>query len=668
MSDVLPRAALRESRARFRALVDSIDQGFSVIEVVYDDDGRPVDYRFVDVNPQFERHSGLVDPVGRAARELVPDLEPEWIETYARVAETGRPERFVQGSVAMGRMFEVEAFRLDAPERRRVGVLFTDVTERERDAAALRESEGRWAFLLSLTDALRPLADPDTVLYVAARHVGEWAGAVRAGYAVDEGDGEHVAVVRTYVDGAAPIEGVHRYDDYGPGLRREFRAGRTVVRPDVAADPALAAGARAAHAAIGVGATLNVPLVKAGRLVAVFFVHHGGPRAWAPREVALVEEAAERTWAALERVRAEDALRQSEDRLRQAVEAVDLGTWSYDVASGLTHFDARARALFGIEREALDQDEVMALVHPDDVEEFVAAREGALDPGGPGAFVETNRVVRPDGSVRWVRGRARVRFEGAGAARRPVGAVGVVHDVTELRRAEAELRDLAATLEARVEERTGQVRELAAALTVAEQEERRRIAYVLHDDLQQQLHGLEMLLGIARRAVPSDAEADRLLARSSELLAGATALTRTLSTELSPAVLDSDDLPEALRWLADRAREWHGLAVDVEAGPDVPPVAPAVRVLVYHVVRELLFNVAKHAGVGAAHVRVEAGAGAVAVHVEDGGGGFDVGARAEGFGLRSVRDRLELLGGRLDVASAPGAGTRATVTVPPRPV
>jgi PAS domain S-box-containing protein len=134
----LATQALRESEARYRALFESIDEGFCVIEVLFDDGERPVDYRFVEANPAFVKQTGLHDAVGRTARELLPTLEEHWFEIYGRVALTGEPTRFENGSEVMDRWFDVFAFRVEAPSRRRVAILFTDVSERKR-AEAERE-------------------------------------------------------------------------------------------------------------------------------------------------------------------------------------------------------------------------------------------------------------------------------------------------------------------------------------------------------------------------------------------------------------------------------------------------------------------------------------------------------------------------------------------------
>ncbi|MGF1661483.1 MAG: SpoIIE family protein phosphatase [Kineosporiaceae bacterium] len=132
-------AAVRDSEERLRAVFSSIDEGFCIAEIVTAPDGRPVDYRFVEVNPRFEEMTGLRDVVGRTAHDLVPGLEPHWVQRYAQVALDGTPARFEERSDAMGRWFEV--FATPVPPRGRFALVFTDITARRRYHDALRERE-----------------------------------------------------------------------------------------------------------------------------------------------------------------------------------------------------------------------------------------------------------------------------------------------------------------------------------------------------------------------------------------------------------------------------------------------------------------------------------------------------------------------------------------------
>jgi PAS domain S-box-containing protein len=131
-------ARLAESEARYRAVVTSIEAGFSLVELRFDDEGCPLDYLFVEVNPAFERQTGLAGAVGRTARELIPNLEPHWFEIYGRVASTGEPVRFENGSAALDRWFDVYAVPVGDAAPYQVGILFNDISERRRAEEEVR--------------------------------------------------------------------------------------------------------------------------------------------------------------------------------------------------------------------------------------------------------------------------------------------------------------------------------------------------------------------------------------------------------------------------------------------------------------------------------------------------------------------------------------------------
>ncbi|MEG4518280.1 MULTISPECIES: PAS domain-containing protein [unclassified Microcoleus] len=134
-------AALHRSEERYRTLFESLDEGFCVIEMLFDANEKPIDYRFLEVNPAFEKQTGLVQAAGKTARQLLPDLEDYWFEMYGKVALTGEPVRFEQGSEVLNRWFEVSAFRTPEPHSRKVALLFKEISERKQSENRLRQQE-----------------------------------------------------------------------------------------------------------------------------------------------------------------------------------------------------------------------------------------------------------------------------------------------------------------------------------------------------------------------------------------------------------------------------------------------------------------------------------------------------------------------------------------------
>jgi signal transduction histidine kinase len=236
-----------------------------------------------------------------------------------------------------------------------------------------------------------------------------------------------------------------------------------------------------------------------------------------------------------------------------------------------------------------------------------------------------------------------------------------------------QLATLNSTLEERVRDRTRTVRKLARELSLAEQRERQEIAQMLHDDLQQMLYAVQLnakMLESRARELGDDRIVSGL-ASVHDIATEALDSTRKLTADLSTPGREGMTLVDSLRWLGDHARERFGLEVDVRSTTGAAP-SEDVRVLLFRVVRELVFNVVKHADTDRAVIEVEECDGQLAVTVSDEGVGMDLaagerpGSGSTGFGLSRTAERLKLFDGHIDVESAPGRGTRIRVAVPCR--
>jgi PAS domain S-box-containing protein len=215
------------------------------------------------------------------------------------------------------------------------------------------------------------------------------------------------------------------------------------------------------------------------------------------------------------------------------------------------------------------------------------------------------------------------------------------------------------------------IRSLASELTIAEQEERHRISQVLHDDLQQRLFAIRAQLSFLVEAIkanklPSDlhVSVDQVQGWLSEAIN----ITRNLSVDISPSVLQGEGISEAINWLSSRMKEQYGLQLQVEVKDDLHQLPDHMRVTLFQAVRELLFNVVKHSGTLEAVVTMERWNGHGRITISDHGRGFDAQTALSDpqatHGLMILRDRLNLMGGTVEIASVPGDGTRAQIEFP----
>ena len=393
---------------------------------------------------------------------------------------------------------------------------------------------------------------------------------------------------------------------------------------------------------------------------------------------ALIETGLSRPYALLFRnlKQSEETLRASEQRYRGLVEMSPEAVF-VNRNQRLEYANPAALGLFG----ARAPDQLLGkspydLFHSD-YHPIVRERLRTLLAGKPVPLIEA-RIVQVHGGVRTVEVVASPFVDRDGPAIQVI-----LRDITDRKQAEEALRKTHEELERRVRERTaelsaaietlerqaGQLRALSAELTLAEQRERRRLAEVLHDGLQQFLVAARVRAHMLGRS--SDQGVQRGSHELVALLEEALTEARTLTGELSPPTLQKGGLLPTLEWLSRWMGEKHHLTVCVKPpAASLPVLGEDVSILLYQAVRELLLNTVKYAQVSAAEVTLTVADEELTLTVADTGVGFDparlrvLGGTEGGFGLLGIRERLELLGGRLEIASHPGRGSLFTLTVP----
>jgi len=347
-----------------------------------------------------------------------------------------------------------------------------------------------------------------------------------------------------------------------------------------------------------------------------------------------------------ERVRAEEALRNTERLLVDAEKLGRTGSWEQDLVSGqIFQTDANRRLFFGRAlSDAAQFEDYLAAIHPDDRERVISARNQFL--AGTGSGDIEFRVIWPDESVHWIFGRATIVRDQAG---QPVREYGTNADITERKRAEEELGRRAQQLEA-----------LSRQLIEAQETERRAVARELHDDFGQVLTALRLNL----QRLEFDAS------ESVDLVDGAIARMRDLAQALRPPLLDELGLEEALRWYVAHEAKRAGLAFHLAIAPLGHRPPPAVEMTCFRVAQEALTNVIRHAQAHLVEVELSNADHTLQLVVHDDGRGFDVAAarkraiEGESQGLLSMQERVTLAGGTLDIDSAAGRGTSVRVHLP----
>ncbi len=315
-------AERRESEVKYRTLFDSVDEGFCVVELMFDEAGKAVDYTFIEANPVVEAQVAQGYLIGRRIREVAPQIEPFWLETFGRIALTGNAERFERRAVAVERWYSVYAFAVGAPEQRRVAVLSQEITQRKGIEAAVRAREEQQSFLLELSDALRAEAGERAIGEVGVQMLAGQLGVDRCYITrISESENRARLIAECHADSlesAFGEAGELPVSDF-PSAKRRLQT-QPLVIDDIAVEPGFSDAEKAAIRALGgMTALIAVPL-RAGERNAVWALVVGdvAPRKWSRHEVDLLEDVAERIWAATERALVEDALRENQARLQNA--------------------------------------------------------------------------------------------------------------------------------------------------------------------------------------------------------------------------------------------------------------------------------------------------------------------------------------------------------------
>lgn len=637
-SDIQDRTAnTRRVEDRYHAVLHAMDVGFCIIEVIFDPAGRPIDYRFLEVNSAFERHTGLRNAEGKRIRELVPDLAQHWFDIYGEVALTGQSRRFEERAEAMKRWFDVHVVRLDPPEDRHVAVIFKDITQRRMAQEALRAREEQLRLIFeNATEYAILVTDLD-------RRVTSWNyGAQRlTGYSEEEIIGQSGDILFTPEDRAsgAPLREVQRALEHGRATNERWHVRKNCTR------------------------------FWGSGFMFCLRDENNVPQGF----LKIMRDRTAETMA-------EKELRKSEERLRLAIETSRLGTWEYNPTTQIAFADEQLRELIGVGPGVeLTLATYMDIVHPDDRARFSEVVERVFRGESGAGYHDEYRIVRArDGVVRWVRADGRVHSDAEG---KPIHIIGTLLDVTDLVSAREVLARRSEELERVVEQRTAELRDTVQQLET--------FSYSLVHDMRAPLRSVRSFAGVLMEEYGprlDDTARDYLrrlensVARMDALITDVLAYSRVNASETT---LQPVDLEHLVRDTVEQYPQFQECRGCVHVQSPLPVVL-GNRALLIQCVSNLLGNAIKFVPPGRTPrviVRAESMPDRARIWFEDNGIGiaseyrdrifglFQRLHRVEeyagtGVGLAIVKKAVERMRGRVGVESALGEGSRFWIEVP----
>jgi len=401
----------------------------------------------------------------------------------------------------------------------------------------------------------------------------------------------------------------------------------------------------------GIVALAGHPLVVEGRVVGVMAMF--ARRALTPRTLDTLASVADTIAQGIERKWAEEALRRSEACLAAGQGLSHTGSWAWNVSSGELFWSQETFSIFGFDPARTTpgiNETFLPRIHPEDRPRVDAGLKASGIQKGSYGF--DYRIVLPDGSIRYIHDVVYPVMNEAGTV---VERYGVIMDVTERRRTEVQLQ-----------ESRDQLRALAARLQMAREEERKRVAREIHDELGQSLTAIKIELSNMLFEWPPEHKPSRRAESIARLVDTTIQSVRRISTELRPGILDALGLAAAVEWVAEEFKTRTGTTCRVDLPKEAIEIDPELATTVFRILQETLTNIARHADATQVDIRLAREDGRLSLEVHDNGIGIsEEQLSASGtLGILGMRERALLLGGEFLMTGAPNMGTRVVVRIP----
>lgn len=394
---------LRASERKYRKLFNSIDDAFCIIEMIFDDQGKPVDFRCIKTNDAFVRHA-TIPMAGKRIKEVVPDLEQFWIDQYAKVAKTGEVMH-LEGIVAgLGNQwFQTSAFPVEGANR--VGILFQNVTARKLRKANI-------AFLDEISEGIMQMTRPEDIMNTVCKKMSNHLHLARCLFVRVAASQDKAVVLHDWhlpelpgLNGEMVISQFVSKDYY-----QKSRFGEIIVVQDVHKSPIV--NGQQLKDLMGVASFVNVPLRVNGEWRFTAGIYDTAPRDWQKEDIELLRELTSRIWKRLEQINIEESLRQSEENYRMLVNQAVAGIFKVDVSDRITFANHYFCTMLGYTKEELLQMNFVDLIYEKDKQNH-RNMFNAMKACGKEYIIE-KRLICKNGSLIWVRNYNALLYERKG--------------------------------------------------------------------------------------------------------------------------------------------------------------------------------------------------------------------------------------------------------------